>query len=123
MSHPGLTINCTTDSAVHQHRIVTVGSARGHVTQATAGAKAIGVCNQPGETASGRRVDVVMDGIAEVEFGGAVAAGDWIAADADGKGVSATTGNVIGFALHAAVSGEIGDVRIAPACLGSVQAP
>lgn len=122
MAWPGQIINRTTDSNVYRYRLVALGSARGRVTQATPGTQLCGVCDQPGPksdqpTAADRRVDVIETGIADVEFGAAAAAGDWLAADDDGKAIPATSGMVFGFATAAFVEGEIGEIRIAPCVL------
>ncbi|MFO1081883.1 MAG: capsid cement protein [Reyranellaceae bacterium] len=95
-------------------------SADDTVVQAAAATDAIiGVCVQPGGAKSGERVDVCIDGVADVKMGGTVARGTPVTADSSGQGVapapSAGVNNyVIGRALRAAASGDITEVLIAP---------
>ena len=54
-------------------------------------------------------------GIADIEFGGNVARGALLTADADGKAVTAADGNrVIGIAEVSGAAGDIGQVLLAP---------
>ena len=54
-------------------------------------------------------------GIAAIEFGGNVARGALLTADADGKAVTAADGNrVIGIAEVSGAAGDIGQVLLAP---------
>ncbi len=69
------------------------------------------------DIASGERVDVIEHGIAEVEFGGTVARGDPLTADADGKAIKAApaagvNARIIGWAGVSVVAGDIAKVRI-----------
>ena len=76
--------------AIAHRRLVKIGAADDTVIQAAAAGDAIiGVSDCPGGVASGARVDVVLFGVADLEFGGIVARGGLIASDADGKGVAA----------------------------------
>jgi len=68
--------------------------------------------------ASGERVDIVQAGIAEVEFGGTVARGALVTADANGKGVAAaSTNRAIGIAQVTTAAGDIAPVLIAPSVM------
>ena len=89
-------------AAVNAYRIVKHGANDNTVIQAIAPTDGLlGVANQHGAAATDDTVDVVMAGIAEVEYGGTVARGDRITADAVGRGVAVTaSGN-----LHALISG------------------
>ena len=83
----------------------------------------IGVFDYPNGAADGERVDVVLFGIAEVDFGGTVAAGDNITSDASGKAVAAVpaagvNNKTAGRTLYGQVAGDRGDVLINP---GDVQ--
>lgn len=104
-------------------RLVKLGAADGQATQAAAVTDAIfGVSNLLGADATGDRFDVVMAGIAEIEYGDTVTRGDWLTTDADGKAVAAApaTGannSVIGRAMTSGVAGDIGSVFIAPGSL------
>ena len=59
-------------------------------------------------------------GIAEVVFGGSVNAGDIVGSDANGKAVAVTSGRALGVALCGGISGDIGEVRILPFTIGSL---
>lgn len=111
--NPLLTKTYTADGDVAQHRIVKT-SAAGKVAQAADPEDALyGVSDELGAD-DGERVDVVVVGIADVEYGGAVAAGDLLTSDANGKAVEAgaagETHRVIGTACVAGVAGDIGCV-------------
>lgn len=118
MANEILLRNFTAGAAIGANRIVKFGAADGEVVQAAAAADlSVGVCGAVGP-ASGERVDVVMVGIAEVEFGGTVARGALVTADANGKGVAAaSTNRAIGIAQVSAVSGDIAPVMIAPSVM------
>jgi len=111
--------NYTAGAAIAAFRIVKPGAADGEVVQAAAATDALmGVCESVGP-ASGERCDIVKVGIADVEFGGTVARGAPVTADANGKAVApapAAGSNVriIGFAEVSAVAGDIAPVLIAP---------
>jgi len=133
----GLIKNLTGDGVIERHRIVAFAATEGSVKQATGPTDAlIGVTGMNGSVAAGDRVDVMMDEIRDVEFGGAVSQGDPLTSDADGKAVlatahthsenadaaytqDATTGTAsvvrtIGYAMVDAVAGDIGPARIVP---------
>ncbi len=89
MHRPILTRNFTAGSAVAARRIAQPGTEAGEVVQADgAGAAALGVADEVGAEEGGR-ADVHLAGIADVEAGGAFAAGAWLASDADGRAVAA----------------------------------
>ncbi len=137
MHNPGLVKTFLADGAIAARRIVKAGSAAGEVAQATAVTEAlIGVCVQPGGAADGGRCDICLSGVAEVDYGGNVAVGDFLTSDADGKAVAVTrhthtentagsyTQNAataaaaarrsIGMAMVAGVSGDVGSVLLIP---------
>jgi hypothetical protein len=90
MNKPTLITNHVAEAAVEKYRIVKFGSTDDYVAQAAADTDApMGVS---GELAAdlGERVDIVREGIAEVEYGGAVTRGDELTSDADGKAVKLT---------------------------------
>lgn len=111
--------NYTAGAAIAAFRIVKPGAADGEVVQAAAATDALmGVCESVGP-ASGERCDIVKVGIADVEFGGTVARGAPVTADANGKAVAAAPAagsnvRIIGFAEVSAVAGDIAPVLIAP---------
>ncbi len=117
--NPTLIKNHTAGTEVMPYRIVKHGSADGVVVHATDGSAAqIGVTGELG-AASGERVDVNRAGITLVEFGGTVARGAPVTATADGKAVAAAPAAdantfVIGYAEVSGVSGDVGDVMLAP---------
>lgn len=118
MGNETLNKNFTATGAIAANRIVKFGAADGEVVQAAAAADlSVGICGSVGP-ASGERVDVVMAGIAEVEFGGTVARGAMVTADANGKAIAAaSTNRTIGIALVSAISGDIAPVLIAPSVM------
>lgn len=112
--------NYTAEGAIGAYRIVKFGAADGGVVAAAAATdKLIGVNDRIAFAASGDRGDIVRVGIAEVEYGGTVAAGDLLTSDASGRAVVAApaTGanaRIIGIAEVAGVVGDIGSMLIAP---------
>lgn len=93
------------------------------VLAAAATDKLVGV-SVPNITApSGQRVDVVLEGIAQVTAGGTVTRGDPLTSDASGRAVTAAPGagtnnRLIGFAETSAVVGDIFPIRL---CQGLMQ--
>ena len=110
----------TAEGAVTAHRIVKAGANDGGVLQASAATdKFMGVADSLGADAAGDRCEVYKAGSVEVEFGGAVAAGDPITADAEGRGIKAAPDagdnvRIIGFAEVAGVLGDVADVFLSP---------
>ena len=123
MANPVLTKSFDAEAAIARFRIVKFGSGDGAVVQAAAATDALmGVADAPGAE-SGRRADVIVQGVAEVEYGGNVTRGALLTADADGKAVAAAPAagancRVIGVAMVSGVSGDIGSVLVSP---GSMQ--
>lgn len=124
MRNEMLTKTFSASAAIAPYRAVKLGASDGVATQAAAVSDAIiGVSNILGADAAGDAVDVVLAGIAEIEFGGTVTRGAFVTADADGKAVAAapaagTNNSIIGRAAVSGVDGDIGSVIIA---LGSLQ--
>lgn len=116
MANPGLIKSFVAEAAVNPYRIVKMGTADGQVVQAAAATDAlIGVADMQGQATVNGRVDIVMAGIADVEFGGTVTRGGPITADANGKAVAAApaagaNNRLIGYALVSAVAGDIGPI-------------
>lgn len=123
MANPGLFKTFTAESAVSAYTIVKHGTADTNVVPAAASTDALlGVCGMVAGDL-GKRVDIVLDDIAEVIYGGTVTRGDWLTSDANGKAITAAPGagvnaNVIGRAMVSGVSGDIGTVLLA---LGRIQ--
>jgi hypothetical protein len=110
----------TAGGAISARRIVKMGAADGAVVVATDGsAPLIGIQSEL-DVASGERASVAMVGnIEEVVYGGNVARGDELTADAQGRAVKATpaagaNAYCIGFAEVSGVSGDIGTAIISP---------
>lgn len=106
----GNILNFTAESAVHAFRFAKIGTAEGKVKEATAGSVVFGATTDI-DSEAGHPCDVQMDGIARVECGGTVSAGDKVAPDANGKAVKAT-GNSCAVAIESGVSGDIIRVKL-----------
>ncbi len=114
--HDTLITNHVADGAVKAHRIVIHGAKAGQAKEASDATKPpIGVSHAI-DAADDARLDVHREGIAEIEYGGTVAAGDCLKATADGKAVSTTTANdwCVGVADRAGVTGDIGSAHVRP---------
>ncbi len=123
MGKPILTAAFVAESTVTKCRIVKPGTADGSVIQSTAAATdaQFGIVGALDGDA-GKRVDIVVNGIAEVEFGGTVTRGALVCSDANGKAVAAgpaagSNQRIIGVAMVSAVAGDIGDVLLAPSTM------
>jgi len=101
-------------AAIAAARIVKHGANDAQAIQAAAaGDASIGVSDLAAE--AGRQVDVFMDGVVTVEYGGAVTRGALLTSDATGRAVAAAAGNrVIGVAMVSGVAGDLGSVRLSP---------
>lgn len=119
MSNPGLIKNFTAGAAIAAYRIVRLSAADTVVQAAAVSEAMMGVCMDVAP-ASGERVDIVMDGIALVEAGAAIALTALVTSDATGRGVAAapaagTNNRIIGIPLDAAVAaGDIIRVKLSP---------
>ena len=118
MRNEGLTKTYLADAAIVKHRIVKHGASDTTAAQATTTTEALlGVSDSLGADAAGDQVDIIMGGIANVEYGGNVSAGDPLTSDADGKAVASApaltvTDQIIGFAMVDGVDGDIGSVHL-----------
>ncbi|RCF46449.1 capsid cement protein [Aeromonas hydrophila] len=118
MGNPTLIKNYTAEGDIAAYRIVKFGAADGGVAQAAASTDLVIGVNAELPVVAGERVDVVRAGLADVEFGGTVARGQPVAADANGKAVVAApaanvSAHIIGFAEVSAVAGDIAPVLLA----------
>lgn len=116
--HEGLTQTFKATAAIVQFRIVKQAALQ-TVTQASAAAdKLLGVSCEAAAAANDA-VDVVVEGVAVVDYGGTIAVGDALTSDADGKAIATTTNadRVIGFAEAAGVTGDRGSVKLAQGVL------
>lgn len=115
--HPLLTNPYTATTAVTGRRFVKHGAADGAVVQAAAATDKIVGVSAPMGAEAGAVCDVVELGYAEVEYGGNVARGDPLTADADGKAVKAApaataTAEVGAWAIVSGVAGDFAKVRL-----------
>jgi hypothetical protein len=107
----------STAGAIAAFTIVKPGASDGLVIPAAASTdKLLGVTTDIA-AATGDRCDVIIGGIADVLYGGTVAAGDLLTADSSGRAITATgtagtNYRLIGFALIAGVVGDIGQCAI-----------
>jgi hypothetical protein len=119
MRNEGLAKTLIAGAAVAARRIVKFSGAANTVTQAAAATdKLIGVSDL-GADVAGETMDVILTDIALVEYGGTVAAGDLLTADASGRAVvaapaSGANNRIVGVAMLSGVSGDIGSVRLSP---------
>lgn len=111
---PVLCINHAAAGAIPSYRIV-----KGTATEATVALAAadtdkfVGVSGIVSADAAGDRIDVEMLGVAPVQYGGAVAYGDFLTSDATGRAIVALAGDrVIGVAQEAGAIDEIGSLLI-----------
>ena len=111
------------EGAISRRRIVKLGAAdSGVVLGAAVGDFLIGVSTEI-DSAIGEPCDVVLSGIVDVEYGGAVTRGALLTSDATGRAVSAApaagvNNRIIGIAMVSGVLGDIGSTLLAQ---GSVQ--
>ncbi|MEC5319032.1 capsid cement protein [Brenneria populi subsp. brevivirga] len=115
MNIPGLITARQASTAVTARRLIINGASDGLAGQAVDGsALIIGVSTDVG-AAAGDTFDVIRSGLAPVTYGGDVALGDRLTADANGRAVTAATGDYfIGYAEEAGAADEIGSAWIAP---------
>jgi hypothetical protein len=117
MSNIGLTKSYLAEGAIGANLIAKVGANDYGALQAAAvGDKLIGITTEVA-AASGERVDVVHEGIADLKIGGAVARGDLLTSDANGQGVTAapaagTNNRIVGMAIISGVNGDIIPVKL-----------
>ncbi len=122
MSNPELIKNFTAGGAIAAYRFVRL-SAADTVVQAAAATEAIIGATMDVAPASGERTDVVVNGIALVEAGAAIALTALVTADASGRAVAAApaTGvnnRIAGIPLEtAAAAGDIIRVLLSPGSL------
>lgn len=121
-SNNGLVKAFTAGAACRARRLAVFGAADNTVIEATGPAQpVIGVFDQV-DAASADRVDVIMEGIAEVLLGGTVTRGAFLTSDAAGAAVAAAPAaginNVVfGRALVSGVAGDIIPVHLIHASL------
>lgn len=116
MARPDLILSFIAAAAIAAHRIVVFGNDDSTVVTASAATDSLIGISDLGADAAGDRLDIIMDDIAEVEYGGTITRGDPITSDANGKAITATVAGsrIIGFAMVSGVTGDIGSINIAP---------
>ena len=117
MANPLFTKNFIAGATIAKYRIVKPGADDDHVLQGAAATDAlIGVSDSLG-AGSGERIDIVVSGIAEVEFAGIVNRGGFVTSDVDGKGVApapagGANNRIIGIAMVTTAAGDIAPVLL-----------
>lgn len=114
--------NFKAEAAVAAYRILKFGAADGQVLQAAAATDKLVAVSTDIAAALNERCDGTQVGIADVEYGGAVARGDPLTSDAVGRAVVAAPGagsnvRIIGVAQMSGVLGDIGQVNVAPSVM------
>lgn len=123
MRNQGLVKTFNTGAAVARSRIVKFGADERTVVVGAAATDAlIGVSDDVAAPATGEVVDVVLSGVATVEYGGNVTVGALLTSDATGRAVVAapaagSNNRVIGVAMVAGVVGDLGAVLLSPASI------
>ena len=115
MRNDGLTKSFYAEGVLEGRKLVTFGTGKLAVKQATAADNAlIGVTTQIGSETNGR-VDVIFCGIVEVEAGGTIAKGAVLTSDASANAITATQAadRIIGIALEDSVAGDYTSILIA----------
>lgn len=114
--HEGLTQTLRATAAIAKFRIVKQAGLE-TVTQASAASDKLFGVSREAAGAANDPIDIIVEGVAYVDYGGTIAVGDWLTADGDGKAVAAattaaSTGQVIGKAQIAGVTGDTGSVHL-----------
>ena len=104
-------------AAIARNTLVAFNDA-GEVVAASSGADRIAGVSCEVDCAAGRLCDVVLSGLFEVRAGAAIAAGDLLTSDAQGRAVPLPSGNakkrIAGLALGPAAENEFVLAAIAP---------
>lgn len=121
-AHMGFIKNYVADGLIKKNRLITFGAEEGHMAVAGVGDVLVGTSGIRGAAATGDRIDVYHDQIRPVEYGAAVAYGDPLTADAEGRAIKAEPAvdaslPIIGRAMEAGGVGAIGSVFIQPSIL------
>ncbi|MDP2805450.1 MAG: DUF2190 family protein [Gallionellaceae bacterium] len=117
MSNANLVKNFKAEAAIAAFTIVKHGAADGQVLTAAAVADKLFGVSTDIPAAINERCDVILGGLADVLYGGAVTRGDLLTSDASGRAVAAapaagTNNRIIGMAVVSGVLGDIGQVDI-----------
>lgn len=117
MSNTTLVRNFKAEAAVPAFTIVKHGTADGQVLSGAAVADKLFGVSTDIAAAIGERCDVIVYGIADILYGGAVARGDLLTSDASGRAVTAApaagvNNRIIGVAVVSGVAGDVGQAAI-----------
>jgi len=115
-----LTKSLTATTRIPARTLVKYGAADGTGVPAVDATAFIPGVSSEIDTEVGERASVFMNGnIADVIYGGTVARGDALTADAQGRAVATTTtgARIVGFAEVSGVLGDIGSVVVTPGVL------
>lgn len=111
-------------ATVNPYRAVKFGADTAHVIQGAAATDTtIGVSQSPQAATTEGYVMLAMFGLAKIECGGSVTAGDLLTSDSVGRGVTslaAPTDRVIGIALATGTTGSIIDMVVSQSKNGGV---
>jgi len=124
MRNQGLVKTFNSGAAIARSRIVQFGADERTVIQSSAATSShIGVADDLAAPGAGRLVDVVLQGVATVEYGGAVTRGALLTSDAVGRAIVATAagGANVRIAGVAMVDGVLGDQGAVLLSAGSFQ--
>ncbi|MDX5595312.1 capsid cement protein [Pseudovibrio sp. SPO723] len=118
MQQFGLIKNFTSQGATEKYRLIAPGTKGGHTKCAALDEKILGTSGVRGAK-DGERLDVYLDGIRPVTFGGDVAFGDPLTSDAQGRAIKAEPASGVtiaigGHAMCTATAGAVGDMHVLP---------
>lgn len=123
MSSPSQIKTFTAEAAIAAFTIVKPGTSDGNMLAAAAVSdKLYGVSDPIGQSTVGGRVEVIIEGEADVLYGGTVTRGDLVTSDASGRAVTAAPGagtnnRIIGVAKISGVVGDVGTILVAPSMM------
>ena len=114
MPNPKLTKTYTAGAAVKARRFIKFGAKDGVVLQAAAAGEAVIGVSERFDVADKGDVDVIHEGIADVEAGAAVVRGALVGPNADGKAITANAADarVGGVALKSAADGDYFPIKV-----------
>ena len=111
--HPILSVNRIASGAIAPYRILQLATLDDRVEQAAADARKFAGVSGQLSALDGERLDLHVQGIAPVEYGGTVANGDPLTSDSLGRAVKAGAGDtVLGTAQESGTVDEIGSVLL-----------
>jgi hypothetical protein len=115
VANPILTKSFVAGGAIGPNRCVKFSASGTVVLSAAAADLTIGATRPQITGASGDRMDVVLEGIADMVCGGVVTRGTAVTSDAAGAILNAAAGNrSVGVALESGVAGDIVPVLVSP---------